>query len=568
MQIKPFKLFDFFKSHHLSDYHLQTQAINRCQAIIEFDRNGYILDANENFLNAMGYTLKEIVGQHHRMFVSSDYANSTDYQNFWKQLNAGEHFTNDYLRYGKNGKEVWIHASYNPVYSPRGDVIKIVKYATDITDQKNLNLNYEGQIQAIKRSQAVIEFDPNGYILDANENFLNVMGYTFAEIIGQHHRMFVSPEYANTIEYQNFWKRLSSGEYFSNDYLRFGKNGKEVWIHASYNPIFNSRGDVIKIVKYASDITAQKNLNMNYEGQIQAIKRSQAVIEFDPNGYILDANENFLNVMGYRLDEIVGQHHRMFVRSDYANSLEYQDFWKELRAGNFVSKVFDRIGKNAAVVWIQGSYNPIFDAKNQVVKIVKYATDITGVVDLIEDTSNKMKTFLLSVTELSGAIQEISHNMSKTESASREIGLQTQKSLNAGTSLINSSNSMSHLIIAIKHISEQVNLLALNASIEAAKAGDFGRGFNVVAAEIKKLASATKETTENVTSEISDSQRISNDIVDDIQKISSFAEKVGEYMSSVSAAIQEQSVVADSIFDRSNSISAKVDEMNKRIKSL
>lgn len=246
----------------LVDYRGQVEAINRSNAVIEFDLDGTILSANENFLGAVGYTLDEVVGQHHSLFVDEAYKSSAEYKQFWKDLASGKFQSAEYCRFGKGGQEIWIQASYNPIFDSKGNPFKVVKYATDITDAKLQNADYEGQLKAIDRSQAVIEFELDGTIRRANENFLATLGYTEAEIVGQHHRKFVSPEEAGSIEYRQHWESLAQGEFKSGEYKRFTKAGEEIWIQASYNPIFDHNGRPFKVVKYASDITAEKNASI------------------------------------------------------------------------------------------------------------------------------------------------------------------------------------------------------------------------------------------------------------------------------------------------------------------
>ncbi|KXF82347.1 chemotaxis protein [Enterovibrio coralii] len=353
-------------------------ALDKTLAIIEFDTAGKILHANDNFLSVMGYSLSEIKGKHHSMFVSPEFAKSAGYRDFWVRLAHGKSFSDEYKRLGKNGREVWIQASYNPVYAANGQVEKVVKFASDITREKTLNLDHAGQIDAINRSQAVIEFDLKGNILHANENFLSVMGYSLEEIKGKHHAMFVEPEVAKSSEYAQFWESLGRGEFQIAQYKRLGKGGKEVWIRASYNPIFDEDGKPFKVVKFATDVTEQRMKNADYAGQIDAISKSQAVIEFNLDGTICHANDNFLKAMGYRLEEVKGKHHSMFVTSETRNSSAYKSFWQSLEKGEFRSGEFQRVGKGGRQVWIQASYNPILNASGKPFKVVKYASDITA----------------------------------------------------------------------------------------------------------------------------------------------------------------------------------------------
>lgn len=356
----------------------QLDAISRSQAVIEFQTDGTIIKANENFLAATGYTLDEIQGQHHSMFVEPDYRSSAEYQQFWQRLANGEFFSDEFRRVKKTGEPIWIQASYNPILDMDGKPYKVVKYASDITAQKLSQVESAGQIDAISRSQAVIEFEIDGTIIKANDNFLAATGYALEEIQGKHHSMFVDPVEARTPMYQDFWNRLGRGEFDAGEYRRFGKDGNEIWIQASYNPIFDIDGNPIKVIKYASDITEQKVKNADFQGQIDAIGKSQAIIEFNMDGTIIKANENFLSAVGYQSDEIVGRHHRMFAEPEYATSNEYAEFWQKLNRGEFDGGEYKRIGKGGREIWIQATYNPILDTNGKPYKVVKYATDITG----------------------------------------------------------------------------------------------------------------------------------------------------------------------------------------------
>lgn len=242
----------------INELKAMVDAINKVQARIEFNLDGTIVTANDNFLNVVGYTMEEIQGKHHRIFCEASYSNSPAYAAFWEKLNRGEFDMGEYLRLGKGGKEVWINASYNPIMNDKGEVYKVVKFATDVTEEKNKTAEYESKLEAIDKSQAAIEFKMDGTIITANDNFLGAIGYTLDEVQGKHHRIFCQPEYANSPAYTAFWEKLNRGEFDSGEYLRLAKGGKEIWINASYNPIFNADGKVYKVVKFASDITAEK----------------------------------------------------------------------------------------------------------------------------------------------------------------------------------------------------------------------------------------------------------------------------------------------------------------------
>jgi len=407
-----------FSRSLISDKKAKLDALDKSQAIIEFKPDGTIITANQVFLNIMGYQLSEIKGKHHRMFVDAGYAESAAYRKFWAELAKGTYQQAEYRRIAKNGRDVWIQGSYNPILGLTGKPYKIVKFATDITEQKRRGAANEAQIQAIGRSQAVIHFALDGTITDANDKFLDLMGYRLDEIVGRHHRIFATPGYADTAEYRDFWQMLNQGKYHSGEFKRVHKDGHEVWIQASYNPIFDASGKPLSVVKFATDVTELKLRNANYEGQINAIGKSQAVIEFDLNGTILNANQRFLDMMGYRLDEIKGRHHRMFAEAADAASPAYKAFWVKLSRGEYQAAEYRRIAKGGREVWIQASYNPILDLNGKPFKVVKFATDITEAVqrrekfNILSLVANKTDNSVI-ITGPEGKIQYVNPGFSR-----------------------------------------------------------------------------------------------------------------------------------------------------------
>ena len=539
-------MFNRHSNSVIEDALAQAAAIGKSQAVIEFNLDGTVITANPNFLATLGYTLDEIKGKHHSMFVDAATREASDYREFWARLNRGEFQAAQYKRIKKGGAEVWIQASYNPVMNKSGKPVKVIKFATDITDQKIRGMEEAGKIAAINRAQAVIEFDMDGTIITANQNFLGVVGYALDEIKGKHHSMFVEPADRDKAAYREFWANLNRGAYQAGEYKRIGKGGKEVWILASYNPILNDVGKPFKVVKFATDVTANKLVTVDNGGQIAAIGKSLAVIEFKMDGTIIGANQNFLDAVGYKLDDIKGRHHSMFVDPAERGSPAYAEFWATLNRGTYQSAEYKRIGKGGKEIWIQASYNPIMDLNGKPFKVVKYATDTTKQA-VARMKAERARSLIESVAagseEMNASIREISETMTKSRQTADLAVRQVVSADGEAQRLTTAAQSMGGIVELIGDITGQINLLALNATIESARAGEAGRGFAVVAAEVKNLANQAKQATDRITSEIATLNGISGDVVGALSAIKQAIEDVNEFVTSTAAAVEEQSTV-------------------------
>lgn len=492
--------------------HGKVAAIERAQAVVEFDLAGQVVAVNDPFLDLTGYSRSEVLGQHHRTFVHPDEAGTPAYDAFWAALRAGEFVSGEFRRIGRDGREVWIRATYNPVLGVDGRPRSVVKYALDVTASRLERAASQAMIAAITRSQAVVEFDLTGRVLDANENFLDLFGYAREEVVGRHHRMFVDPDEAGGSAYLQFWEALARGEFDGGEYKRVGKDGREVWISATYNPVFDASGRPLRVVKFAIDVTAAKLLNAEFEGKVAAVDRAQAVIEFDLDGNVLTANDNFLRTVGYSLREIRGQHHSMFCSQEYVTSEEYRDFWLRLGKGEFRSARYHRVGKYGRDVWIQASYNPVLDLSGRPTKVVKYAYDVTAQVQLEQRLDAKTREMTAAVRELTASMDEIAGS---AQLASAQSG-QTQANAELGRTAVRqsveaiglvqrSSAQISDIVQVIGEIAGQTNLLAFNASIEAARAGEHGVGFSVVAGEVRRLAERSSQAAREIAKLIEES---------------------------------------------------------------
>lgn len=457
-----------------TQYENQLTAISNSTGVIEFNMDGTVITANDIFLNVLGYSKAEISGQHHGAFVADSYRSSLEFKAFWEKLNRGESIAGEFQRFGKNGKEIWLQASYNPILDATGKAYKVVKYATDITEQKIKNADYEGQILAIGKSQGVIEMGLDGVVLKTNEAFLHMLGYSLQDLVGKHVSIIMDSVFAKSDVYRTLWDRLINGGNDSGQYKFIHKSGQEVWIQTSYNPIFDLNGKPYKIVNYTMDITAQKLQAADNAGQLAAIDKIQGVVEFDLTGKITAANANFGSVTGYSEKEIIGNHHSMFVEPAYRSSHEYKAFWDKLAHGEAEIGQFKRMAKGGKEIWLQASYNPIMDINGKPFKVVKYATDITE--------QHKSASALSEAVEETQAIIENAKDGDLSSRVSLEGKVGAIASLCDGVNAL--MDQMTEVIVQVRESSETINTAA----------GEIASGNNDLSSRTEQQASSLEET--------------------------------------------------------------------------
>jgi methyl-accepting chemotaxis protein len=396
-------------------------------------------------------------------------------------------------------------------------------------------------LKALENSLAVVEFTLDGTIVRANKNFLSSVGYSWEEIVGKHHRILLTQEEAQSVEYEHFWSKLRRGQTLSGEFIRRDKSGKNVAFQASYAPVLNSRGLPIGVAMFAMETTENKIQVSELQSKNDLVEQTFAVIQFTTDGIITYANKNFLNTVGYTIEEIRGKHHSMFVDPEYRNSHEYREFWNILRAGRFHSGEFRRVGRNGREIYIQASYNPIFGLDGEITSIVKFASDITKSVQNRQRSGQVASAVSSSVSEMTQTIRHISNNVASTATLAKQAESLSVDARQGVEELDEQSRSIGKVVETIRDLADQTNLLALNATIESARAGEAGRGFAVVASEVKELAKQTSKATQSIENTVRLIQDSIASVVSSTENISNGVANVSQNMTVISAAVEQQS---------------------------
>jgi methyl-accepting chemotaxis protein len=522
-----------------SDAKAVLAAVSRSQAVIEFDLTGKILTANANFCATLGYDLSEIVGQHHSMFVHASEVSSGEYREFWAKLGRGEFDRRQYRRIGKGGKEIWIEASYNPVFRG-GKPYKVVKFATDITEQKLRSAEDAGKLDALSRAQAIIEFTPSGEILTANQNFLATLGYELSEIKGRHHQMFCDSTYTASAEYKRFWVRLAGGEFVADEFLRIGKGGKKIHIQASYNPIFDMNGKVFKVVKFATDVT----------GRVANVDKLAESLQALSSG---DLTQDIAVPFIPTLEKL-------------------------------------RVDFNAAVGKLRNAMQGVAETASGIAagsqQIRSASDDLSKRTEQqassVEETAAALEEITTTVADSSNRAQEAGQLVKKTRENAEHSGTVVRNAVDAMGKIESSSAEIGNIIGVIDEIAFQTNLLALNAGVEAARAGEAGKGFAVVAQEVRELAQrsakAAKEIKELITASnehvkrgvtlVGETGRALEEIVVQVQQVNGNVAAIVESSKEQSTGLKEINTAVNTMDQNTQQNAAMVEESTAAAHSL
>jgi methyl-accepting chemotaxis protein len=493
----------------------------------------------------MGYQMEEILGRHHRVFVAPAEAMTADYGSFWNDLAAGKPRSDVFKRMTKDGREVWIQAIYSPVSDATGRPFKVVKIATDVTSQRLKAADQAAQLAAVHKGQAVIEFSLDGKVLDANANFLHALGYTLDEIRGQHHSLFVEPQYSHSAQYRAFWDKLGRGEFDAGQYKRIGKGGREVWIQATYNPIFDLSGRPFKVVKYATDITAQIQAAQMLQ---TAVEQVRDVISSAKAGDLtqrvpMEGKTGQIETLCQGINSMMETTQTIFTDvSRIMGGLATGDISQRIERD--YQGVFDQVKQDA---------NASFEELARIIGEVRTASDalssaagqVSATAQSLSQASSEQAASVeettASIEQMSASISQNSDNAKVTDGMATKASQEATDGGDAVTQTVKAMKQIAAKISIVDDIAYQTNLLALNAAIEAARAGEHGKGFAVVAAEVRKLAERSQEAAKEIgdlaTDSVSTAERagkLLDEIVPSIKRTSDLVQEI-------SAASEEQS---------------------------
>lgn len=570
----------------------QNFAIGRSNGTIELTPDGEILDVNESYLNFLGYERDEVVGKHHSFLCRPEEVASPSYKEMWEELAKGEYLFGDYRRLTKDGEEIFLQESFSPIYDLSGKLSSILTLAVDVTARKRRNAENRGKLQGISRVNLVVEYDFDGNVITANDNFLESAGYTLDEIKGKPHSMFCDTEYARTEEYKKFWQQLRAGQPVFDTYPRINKDGNRIWLEGNYTPITDDDGKLLKVVKFARDVTERRLRNAENRGKLQGINRTNLVVELDRDGTIIQINDRFLQALGYNRSELVGKNHSMLCDREYANGQEYKDFWRKLRDGKSLFGTYPRRNKQGNRVWVEGNYTPITDDEGNFVKIVKYARDVTDVkqssVALSEFVDNLSRgnfdaEVQLEGVSIEGDVGKMIGNAIRLRDNLRNIVTEVNRVVEAAgkegrlderLNIEGARGSWKLLADSVNELLQSISdpILDVNSVIQSLSEGDLTKEVTYQAAgQIQEMAQAMNEALKSLNSILSDLDTSSGTLEDSSELLrSKFADMekdaktVSETINEINAGMHEQVQQTDQATELVKGVLETAEEMGQQ----
>jgi len=484
----------------IGDLNAEMNAFKAVTAVIEFTPDGTITHANDHFLKALGYTENEIINKHHSLFLTDKEKNSSEYKAFWSDLAAGKAQSGNFLRIKKDGSRCYINANYFPVKNASGQVTKVIKHANDITQEMLKQLHDQAELSAISKVLARIEFDLNGIILNANQNFLDIVGYSLDEIVGKHHSIFVKEDYKQSQEYKEFWQRLKKGDVFDGRFERIGKGGGTAWIEGNYNPVLGFDGEPVRVIKFVRNITQQVN-----------------------DEKILDYTATILDAMS---------------QGDLTSHIDVECSGDWNRLKNAVNSSNKSLSQSFCD--LRGQAHEIASSAQQVSLSNQNLSDrIQRQAAAVEETSATMQELTSQIKE---SAEHSKRSQSITESAMSAVqkgGTSMQESIEAMESIREVSDQITNIVSLIDGIAFQTNLLALNAAVEAARAGEHGRGFAVVAGEVRNLAGRSADAAKEIEKLIGQTSERVQSGTDKVQATAQLLKTTEEQVTEISVLVTE-----------------------------
>ncbi len=525
------------------DYKGQAEAISRSQAVVELGMDGTILNANDNFLRAMGYTLDEIKGKDHSMFVEESYRQSPAYKAFWAELHRGEYQAGDYKRIGKGGREVWVQASYNPILDQHGKPFKVVAFASDLTEQRKLAdelADFRVRLEMTNLTSIVSEADQKGDILTVNEKYIEVSKFSREELLGQPHSITRHPDMPKAV-FKEMWATIGRGKMFRGIIKNRAKDGSPYYVDAVIAPVLGENGKPKKYIGVRYEITKTEIERHEMKGLVDAINESSCFAEYDTNGTLLNANANFLDLFGYKLEEVVGKPQGIFAESTYARSDAYTQFWNDAKAGKAHKDVFKRIAKGGREVWIQSIYAAVKDEMNRVNKVIEVGNDVTAQRAAAEDLNRKVDSILAVVAAATNGDLTQAITVSGEDAIgqmgtglSRFLGNLRQSIGKIGQAADTLASSSGELTAVSQQMAANAEETQVQAGVVSKASDEVNKNLQTVATGTEEMGATIKEIAKNAT----EAARVASEAVKTAESTNATVEKLGESSAEIGQVIK------------------------------